>query len=148
MRQSYWVTETVNFPFAFVDTRLHFGHVIFPLAYFGEIFIKSICIRIQQNTFGLAVDYSFYQFCQFFIFFYKRNIRPDLGCTITQPHCINISGDYISIRFSIYNFKINCSIQRVWKTVFKQPRQFRICNLFFNSGNCCLYRRTCKFPFC
>src|SRR5665213_4388454 len=65
------ITQGIDLPFPLVNARLHIRDVrLFPFTQFGFVFIKRICIWIQENAPGLPVDHTRYQLLQFFIFLY------------------------------------------------------------------------------
>ena len=142
--QTNGIAQGINFPFALVNTGFHYGKVFFPLTFLVDVFVKSIGVRIQDDALLLAVDYTSDQFLKFFVSFRQRQIRPNLGCTVAQPHGVNITRNDISVGFAINHFKLHRSVECIGETIFKQPGEFRVGNLFFELYNSRLYGCTAE----
>ena len=129
--QANGVTQRIDLPFALVDARFHGGIILFPFTFFVHILVKSVGIRIEDDAFFLAIDDASYQLLQRFVFLDQRQVWPDLSGAVAQPHGINVASDDIGVGFAINDFKFNGGIEGIGKTIFKQPGQFWISDLFF-----------------
>ena len=72
------IAEGVNFPFAFVQFLFHVREVAFPFAA-GRTFVETVCIRVDVDAPGLAVDYAGKHGLYFRIVVSKLDVRENLG---------------------------------------------------------------------
>ena len=106
-----------------MQLRFHIRQVAHPFTPFRTI-IERIGIRIDIDTFKLAVDNSGKHRFQFRIGIGQLYIRPYLGPRVTEPHGMNISCIYKSIGFAVFAFaEVYGGIQCIGETIGKHPGQ-------------------------
>ena len=109
-----------------MDAGFHLGEVVFPLAYFIDVFVKRVGVGIEQNAGGVAVYHAFDELLQILIVLHEWQVGPHLCGTVAQPHGIYIAGDDVGIGAATHHFEIDRGVEGVGETVAKEPGGFGV----------------------
>ena len=103
-----------------MDARFHIGIVTGPLSPLVRFLIEGISIRIDADAPELTQDHACDEFLQFGVVVDQRQIRPDLGAGIPEPHRVDIAGIDKSV---IVTDRMDGRVKGVGETVGEHPRQ-------------------------
>ena len=138
MGQAHGEAERIDLPLALVQLRLHGGEVLGPGAAGGAV-VERVGVRIYEHAPGLAVDDAGQHALQLGVLLGQRQVGPDLGGGIAQPHGVDIAGDDEGVRFAIQLAGTDRGVERIGKAVLEEPRQFRIGDGLLNLQDAALH---------
>ena len=128
VRETDGVAERVDLPFALGDALLELGFIAATPdeRRLREIGHEGVGVGIDEDAAGLAVDDASEQVAQAWVGGGEREVGPDLGGGVAQPHGLDVAGEHGGVGPAVEGAGLDGGVEGVGVAVDEELAELRV----------------------